>query len=150
MHTVVQRVSRASVTVEGEVVGAIERGLLALVGIENGDTEADVSATVAKLVGLRIFPGRTPMDRSVLDIGGQILVVSQFTLAASIRKGRRPSFDRAEAPERANPLVETFIAQLIAAGVDVRSGRFGAHMQVELVNDGPATFLVLARNGAVL
>lgn len=150
MHTVVQRVTSASVTVEGSIVGEIEHGLLALVGIERGDTEADLMTTARKLVDLRIFAGRTPMDRSLLDVGGSMLVVSQFTLAANLRKGRRPSFDAAEQPDLARARVDRFGSILTELGVPVAMGQFGAHMQVNLLNDGPVTFTIRTHGGVIL
>jgi len=135
------------VVVDGETVGAIGRGVLLLVGVEKGDTQAEVDVLVGKLVRLRIFPGRTPMDRSLADIEGACLVVSQFTLAGTLRKGNRPGFDRAEDPARATPLYEAVAAGLRAAGLRVETGRFGAMMDVELVNEGPVTFVLDARDG---
>ncbi len=143
MRAVVQRVAEASVTVGGTVVGAIGPGLLVLVGAAPGDGAAEAHALADKLVGLRIFPdddGR--MNRSVADTGGEVLVVSQFTLLADVRKGRRPSFTGAAAPELAEPLVEAVAARLAAAGVRCATGRFGAMMQVHLVNDGPVTLVI--------
>lgn len=150
MKTVIQRVLRAAVRVEGEVVGAIERGALLLTAVEKGDTEADVAATARKLVGLRFFPGETPMDRTLAEVGGACLVVSQFTIAGSLKKGRRPSFDGAEHPERARQLYEALAAALRAEGLPVATGRFAAHMEVDLVNDGPVTLLLCTREGQVL
>ncbi len=143
-----QRVSRANVTVAGEVVGAVERGVLVLVGVVRGDTEADAVATAKKIAGLRIFPSEAKaMDVALADVGGGCLVVSQFTLAGTITKGRRPSFDRAEDPAKAEGLVQRVADELAAAGLPVAMGRFGASMQVELVNDGPATLLVFTEGG---
>ena len=139
MRVVVQRVTRARVTPGG----AIERGLCLLVGVSAGDDEAVVAAAAGKVSRLRIFPdddGR--FDRSLLDTGGAALVVSQFTLLADTRKGNRPSFTEAARPERAAPLVERFAAVLRELGVPVETGVFGAHMAVELVNDGPVTIVV--------
>ena len=150
MKTVVQRVTRAAVHVDGEVVGAIQRGLLLLVGVQRDDAEADADATAAKIAGLRCFPGRTPMDRTVADVEGGCLVVSQFTLAGSVRKGNRPSFTGAEDPERACALYERVIAQLADRGISVATGRFRADMQIDLVNDGPITLLVFTSDGKVL
>lgn len=153
MRTVVCRVSRAEVRVDGQVVGRVGRGLLLLVGVERGDTEADAVATARKIAGLRIFPGPTPparMDLDVGEVGGGCLVISQFTLAGTVRKGRRPGFDAAEAPERAEPLYLRVAERLRDHGLPVETGRFGAHMDVELVNDGPVTLLVLTRDGTVL
>ena len=150
MKTVLQRVSRAQVRVAGEVVGSIERGVVALVGVEKGDTEADADATVRKIATLRIFQGRTPMDRDLAEVEGGCLVVSQFTLAASLRKGRRPGFEAAEDPPRAELLYERVCQGLRELGLPVHTGRFGANMQVELVNDGPVTLLVFTRDGVVV
>jgi D-aminoacyl-tRNA deacylase len=147
--TLVQRVARAEVRVDEAVVGQIGRGLLLFVGVEKGDTEADADATARKIVALRIFPGRHPMDLAVKDVGGACLVVSQFTLAGSLRKGNRPGFEGAEAPDRAKALYERVTAQIAAADVPVATGQFAADMQVGLVNDGPVTFLVVVRNGVV-
>lgn len=149
MLTVIQRVSRAAVRVDGEVVGAIGRGAMLLVAVERGDVEADAVATAKKLVSLRFFPGATPMDRTLAEVGGGVLVISQFTLAGTLRKGRRPSFDGAELPERARALYEAVAAALRAEGLEVATGRFAAHMEVELVNDGPVTFLLRSVAGQV-
>ena len=143
MRVVLQRVSRAAVRVNGEVVGEIGPGLLALVGVAEGDDAETVDKVAAKVAGLRIFAdadGR--FNESVAEIGGGVLVVSQFTLISDVRKGRRPSFTGAARPEQAKPLVERFAAQLAAAGVPTASGRFGAMMEVELVNDGPFTVVI--------
>ncbi len=149
MKTVVQRVARARVDVGDDCVGRIDAGLLLLVGIERGDTEADADATAQKIANLRCFPGRTPMDRTVAEIGGACLVVSQFTLAGSVRKGNRPSFTDAEDPAAAERLYERVCARLRATGLPVANGRFAADMQVELINDGPVTLLVFCRDGRV-
>jgi D-tyrosyl-tRNA(Tyr) deacylase len=150
MRTVVQRVTRAKVTVDGEVVGEIARGLMLLVGVEKGDAEADADVTARKIAALRIFEGRTPMDQTVAEVGGGCLVVSQFTLCASLSKGNRPSFEPAEAPARAEILYLRVADALRAAGLPVATGRFGADMAVELVNDGPVTFLVVTKDGALV
>ena len=147
MKTVVQRVQRAEVRVDGAVVARIDRGVLLLCGVERGDGEADADTTARKIAALRIFPGRTPMDLTLAEVGGGCLVVSQFTLAASLAKGNRPSFEPAEAPARAEELYLRVAAQLRAAGLTVETGKFGADMQVELVNDGPVTFLVFTKGG---
>jgi D-tyrosyl-tRNA(Tyr) deacylase len=149
MKTVIQRVSSASVRVDDEVVGQIDHGLLLLVGVEVGDTEADADVTADKILRLRCFPGATPMDRNVVDEGGGCLVVSQFTLAGALRKGNRPSFTDAEDPERAQALYERVAERIARAGVPVATGRFGAKMAVELLNDGPVTFMLFAREGRV-
>lgn len=143
MRIVLQRAARASVSVGGQVVGEIGYGLVTLVGVAEGDTEAEADALAAKTATLRIFSdadGR--FNESLLDVGGSALVVSQFTLHADVRKGRRPSFVAAARPETAEPLVERYAAGLMAAGVPVEQGRFGAEMQVELVNDGPFTIIL--------
>jgi len=143
MRAVVQRVSQASVTVGDEVVGAIGHGLLILLGIGVGDSEAEARLLAEKTANLRIFAdeeGR--FNRSLLDIGGEALVVSQFTLYADTRRGRRPSFSDAAPPEIAAPLVDIFADELRRLGVAVSTGRFGAMMRVALVNDGPVTILL--------
>jgi D-tyrosyl-tRNA(Tyr) deacylase len=148
--TVVQRVQWARVSVAGECVGAIERGLLLLVGVEPGDTAADAVATARKVLALRVFPGRTPMDRSVVELGGGCLVVSQFTLAAELRHGNRPDFGGAAAPAVAEPIYQAVADHLAAAGLRVGTGRFGAAMAVESCNDGPVTFVLTVRGGRVV
>ncbi len=150
MITVLQRVLRAEVKVGEESVGRIESGLLLFLGIEHGDTDVDADVTARKVAALRIFPGRHPMDVNLKDAGGSCLVVSQFTLAGSIRKGNRPSFDGAEQPERARLLYEHVVSRLRETGLTVQTGRFAADMQVELVNDGPVTFVVTVRDGVVI
>jgi D-tyrosyl-tRNA(Tyr) deacylase len=150
MRTVVFRVSEAEVRVEGKGGSTIGDGLLLLVGVEKGDGEADADETARKVLALRVFPGRTPMDRTVKEIGGACLVVSQFTLAASIRKGNRPSFDDAEAPERAKALYERVVARIDEAGVPAEQGVFGARMDVRSTNAGPVTFVVTTRGGKVV
>lgn len=143
MRLLLQRVARASVAVDGEVVGAIGRGLLVFVGVAGEDTEAVADALADKALGLRIFDdddGR--INLSLADVGGGALVVSQFTLYADARKGRRPSFVAAARPERAAPLVERVAQRLRDGGVAVATGRFGAMMSVELLNDGPFTILL--------
>ncbi|ABU58306.1 MULTISPECIES: D-aminoacyl-tRNA deacylase [Roseiflexus] len=143
MRAVIQRVSEASVTVDGRVIGAIGRGLLILLGVGVGDTEAEAKLLAEKSANLRIFAddeGR--FNRSLLDIGGEALVVSQFTLYADTRRGRRPSFSDAAPPEIAAPLVEAFANELQRLGIAVGAGQFGAMMQVALVNDGPVTILL--------
>jgi D-tyrosyl-tRNA(Tyr) deacylase len=149
VKTVLQRVLEAAVEVDGEIVGRIARGVVLLVGVERGDGEADAEATARKVARLRIFPGRTPMDRTLADVGGACLVVSQFTLAASLRKGNRPGFDRAEDPARAEVLYERVAKTLRADGLPVETGRFGAAMSVRLVGDGPVTFLIETTAGTV-
>ena len=143
MRAVVQRVRHARVVVGGEVVGAIGPGLLILLGIAPTDTAEHARWLAGKVVGLRIFSDPDgKMDLGVQDVGGAVLVVSQFTLYGDCRKGRRPSFLDAALPEQAVPLYEAFVAALRAEGVRVETGRFGAMMQVELVNDGPVTLII--------
>jgi D-tyrosyl-tRNA(Tyr) deacylase len=143
MRVVLQRVSRARVVVGGEVVGAIDRGLLVLLGVAVGDTADDARRLADKTVALRVFADAAgKMNLGVADVGGAILVVSQFTLYGDCRKGRRPSFVEAAPPELAIPLYEAFVAAVRAHGVPTATGRFGAMMEVELVNDGPVTLLL--------
>ncbi len=144
MRVVIQRVSSASVTIGGRIAGQIERGLVVLVGIESADTAADGEWLAQKMVKLRLFADADgQMNKSVVDIAGGILLVSQFTLYASTQKGTRPSFNAAARPEHARPLYETFIRQLsLALGQAVQMGEFGADMKVALVNDGPVTIIV--------
>jgi D-tyrosyl-tRNA(Tyr) deacylase len=143
VRAVVQRVSRAEVRVAGEVTGRIGRGLVVLLGVAAGDTEKDAEALAAKVGKLRIFPSEErPIDRSVTDVKGELLVVSQFTLLADTSKGNRPSFVGAARPEEAERLYELFCAALRAQGVPVATGRFGAMMEVDLVNDGPVTIVL--------
>jgi len=150
MRTVVQRVARAEVRVGDEVIGRIERGILLLVGVEKGDGEADADVTARKIAALRIHAGRTPMDVTTADAGGACLVISQFTLCASLAKGNRPSFEPAEEPARAQQLYLRVAQGLRDAGLAVETGRFGADMAVALVNDGPVTFIVESRAGALV
>ena len=143
MRLVLQRVTRASVTVDGAVVGSIDAGVLILVGVAEGDSEAQADVLARKVAGLRIFAdsdGR--FNESVRDVGGSALVVSQFTLHADVRKGRRPSFVQAARPEVAEPLIDNFVGALRNQGLHVETGVFGAAMSVELVNDGPFTIAI--------
>ena len=143
MRAVVQRVSRAQVTVLDDSVGAIDSGLLVLLGVARSDTEADASYLAEKIVGLRIFQDeRGKMNRSVQDIRGGILVVSQFTLYGDVRRGKRPSFDDAAPPEEARRLYEFFVEELKKSGLRCERRRFQEMMHVELVNDGPVTILL--------
>ena len=143
MKALIQRVQSASVTVGDETVGAIGQGLLVLLGVEKGDDEQSVANLVDKLLHFRVFADADDkMNLSVSDISGQLLVVSQFTLAASTRKGLRPSFSSAAEPEIARRLYELCVNSLRESSVDIRTGRFAANMQVSLVNDGPVTFLL--------
>ena len=143
MRACVQRVTRASVAVEGELVGEIARGLLVLLGVTAADTDDDARQLADKICGLRIFEDADgKMNQSLEDIGGAMLVVSQFTLYGDCRKGRRPSFTQAAPPEQAERLYDTFIAGVGMRGIRVATGRFRAHMDVSLVNDGPVTLLL--------
>jgi D-tyrosyl-tRNA(Tyr) deacylase len=146
MRCVVQRVSRASVSVDGRVVGRIGTGLLVLVGVANGDGQADIEYTASKLLGLRVFGDPDgKMNRSVVDVGGSMLVISQFTLLGDVRRGRRPSFIDAAPSEAGRAAYGELVARVRAAGVPVEAGIFQAHMDVELVNDGPVTLLIDSR-----
>ena len=146
MRVVLQRVSRASVKIDGEITGEIGPGLVLLLGIAKDDGPEDVEYIVSKCVGLRIFgDDRGKMNRSLLDTGGEVLAVSQFTLFGDTRKGRRPSFDGAAPPEHAEPLYELAVKRLGEHGIRVATGRFGAYMEVSLVNDGPVTLTVESR-----
>lgn len=148
MRCVVQRVSRASVTVDGETVGKIEKGYMVLVGAEDGDVEADVNYCADKIAGLRVFEdAEDKMNLSVQDVGGEVLLVSQFTLLGDARHGRRPSFIRAARPEAAEPMFELLCDKVRAKGIHVETGRFRTHMEVSLVNDGPVTILLDSKKG---
>ena len=143
MRALLQRVTRASVVVEGSVVGEIGAGLLILLGVAKPDTIADATFLVEKILNLRVFQDADgKMNRSLFDTGGSLLVVSQFTLYGDCRKGRRPSFTQAAQPEVAQQLYEAFLAAVARHGVPVAHGTFGAHMAVSLVNDGPVTLLL--------
>ncbi len=143
VRALVQRVTRASVTVDGDVVGAIGPGACVLVGVTHDDAEREARALAARIWHLRIFEGPDGrMDRPVADVGGEVLVVSQFTLYGDTRRGRRPSWVAAAPPEHAEPLVEAVVDELRALGASVATGRFRADMAVELVNDGPVTLLL--------
>lgn len=148
MRALIQRVSSARVEVEGRVTGSIGAGLLVLLGVRREDTAADADALLEKLLGLRIFEDTEgKMNLSLLDTGGALLVVSQFTLYGDTRKGRRPGFDMAAPPEQANLLYERFVAQARERGVETQTGVFRAMMSVSLTNEGPVTFLVETKNG---
>ncbi|NKB67134.1 MAG: D-tyrosyl-tRNA(Tyr) deacylase [Candidatus Latescibacteria bacterium] len=143
MRVLVQRVSRAQVVVEGETVGRIDEGLVLLVGIQTSDTAAVLDWCADKCAHLRVFADAAgKMNRSLLDSGGQILAISQFTLYGDTRRGRRPGFSQAAPPEIAAPLFDRFVAALKALGIVVEQGVFGAHMEVEIHNDGPVTLMV--------
>jgi len=143
MRAVVQRVSRASVKVEGDITGQITEGLLVLLGVARVDGEADADYLAEKIAGLRIFEDDAgKMNRNVVDIGGAMLAVSQFTLLGDVRKGKRPSFDEAARPERARELYEYFVGRVRALGLRCETGRFQEMMEVELVNQGPVTILL--------
>ena len=148
MKTVTQRVQYASVTIDGAVKSQIGKGLLVLVGIEDRDTQEDIEWLCKKIANLRIFDDENGvMNRSVIEAGGEIMVVSQFTLQASTKKGNRPSYIRASKPERAIPMYETFCAEMgVQLGKEVQTGTFGADMKIELLNDGPVTILIDSQN----
>lgn len=143
MRAVVQRVSRAQVSVDGEIVGSIGAGLLVLLGVAKSDTNPDADYLANKIIGLRIFEDRDgKMNFSLSEVAGSVLAVSQFTLYGDVRKGRRPSFDDAAPPQLANELYEYFVSKVREAGIRCETGRFQAMMEVELVNDGPVTILL--------
>ena len=149
MKAVIQRVTRAAVQVNGQVVGRIDAGLLVLLGVAKGDVERDLLYIIEKLQTLRIFGDEAgKMNLALSDVGGALLLVSQFTLLGDTTKGRRPGFDLAAPPEEARALYEEASNRLRAAGLRVGTGVFGAHMQVELLNDGPVTFLLDSRRGS--
>lgn len=143
MRLVVQRVTRAKVTVSNKTVGEIGKGFLVLAGVQQGDTDSDMRYGAEKLAGLRVFEDEAgKMNRSILDVGGSVLLVSQFTLLGDARHGRRPSFSNAERPEIASTMIDRMAGEIAARGIPVARGVFGADMQVELVNDGPVTILL--------
>ena len=151
MRAVVQRVMHADVMVDGDVVASIGTGMLVLVGAVDSDGDADAVALAKKLVSMRVFADiEGKMNRSIIDSGGSILIVSQFTLLADIRKGRRPSFTGAAAPDHAEPLIDTLACAIVSEGVRVETGRFGATMNVSLTNSGPVTFVIDVAEGRVL
>jgi D-tyrosyl-tRNA(Tyr) deacylase len=148
LRAVLQRVARASVTVDGQPTGEIARGLVVLIGVAAGDGPADSQYIASKICDVRVFPDEEgKMNRSVGEAGGALLVISQFTLLGDVRKGRRPAFESAERPERAEPIYEEVVEKLRATGIRVETGRFRADMAVELVNDGPVTILLDSRKG---
>ncbi len=143
MIAVIQRVSSSSVKVEEKVVGEISEGLNILLGVKKGDDSSDIIKLVNKIINLRIFQDENQkMNLSLLDINGQALIISQFTLAGNIKKGRRPSFDSSETPDIANRLYEEFVDEFKNAGIDTQTGEFGAYMDVSIQNDGPVTFII--------
>src|SRR6185312_3793883 len=148
MRAVIQRVSRASVTVDGKIVGQIGKGLLVLLGVATGDDEAAADYLAEKTDGLRVFEDADgKMNLACADVGGAVLVVSQFTLYGDVRKGKRPSFDRAARPDEAKRLYEYFVSRIRATGLKCETGTFQAMMDVELVNDGPVTILLDSERG---
>lgn len=143
MRAVVQRVTRSSVAVDDQIVGAISKGLMVLLGVEHGDDEKDMTYMVDKIVNLRIFEDEDgKMNRSLIDEQGELLAVSQFTLLGDARKGKRPSFSNAARPDEANDLYEQFVEKARSLGVKVETGQFQAHMMVDILNDGPVTLLI--------
>ena len=147
MKILIQRVKRASVSIDNKLYSKISKGILALVGIEKGDTIVQVQKASQKIVNLRIFPDENDkMNRSLIDVAGEILIVSQFTLCGDCKKGTRPSFDNSAPPNVAEKLYEAFIAEVNTHGINIKTGKFGAMMDVELVNDGPVTFMVEINN----
>lgn len=143
MKVLIQRVKKASVTIDKQLYSSIDKGILALVGIEKGDTLEIVEKYAKKVVNLRIFPDENDkMNRSIVDIGGEMLIVSQFTLCGDCKKGTRPSFDNSAPPDIANTLYEAFINEVQKLNIKTQHGKFGAMMDVELINDGPVTFMV--------
>lgn len=143
MKVLIQRVKKASVTINGELYSSIGKGILALVGIEKGDSIEQVKKLAQKVVSLRIFPDENDkMNRSIKDVGGEMLIVSQFTLCGDCKKGTRPSFDRSAPPEIANELYEAFIQEVNDFDIKTDTGKFAAMMDVELINDGPVTFML--------
>lgn len=151
MRAVIQRVKHANVRVENEIIGKINNGLVVLLGVTHDDTEADIHALVQKIIHLRIFEDEeNKLNNSLLDIKGKVLSVSQFTLYADVRKGRRPNFMNAAKPEYAESLYELFNEKLRKENVDVETGSFGAMMEVELVNDGPVTIILETKDGKIV
>ncbi|MGH8946702.1 MAG: D-aminoacyl-tRNA deacylase [Acidimicrobiia bacterium] len=150
MRIVLQRVSSATVRVEGSAVGSIGRGLCLLIGVADADGEAEIEAAAEKIAGLRVFAdGEGRMNLPLREVGGEVLAVSQFTLLADVRKGRRPSFTSAASPDRAQPLIESLVEELRGRGITVAEGVFGASMEVELVNEGPVTLVLDIEEGTV-
>lgn len=148
MKVLIQRVKKSSVTIDNELYSSINKGILSLVGIEKGDTLEEVQKLAKKIVNLRIFPDDVgKMNKSLIDIQGEMLIVSQFTLCGDCKKGTRPSFDKSAPPEIANELYEEFIKEVQSYGIKTGNGKFGAVMDVELINDGPVTFMLEVKNG---
>lgn len=147
MKVLIQRVKEASVKIDGELYSSINKGILALVGIEKGDTQEQIEKAAKKITGLRIFPDENDkMNRSLIDIGGEMLIVSQFTLCGDCKKGTRPSFDKSAPPQIANDLYENFVSEVASYGVQTQTGKFAAMMDVSLINDGPVTFMIEIKN----
>ena len=145
MKVLIQRVKNAGVDIEGAKVSSVKKGVLALVGIEKGDTKEQVEKLAKKVVNLRVFPDENDkMNLSLMDIHGEMLIVSQFTLCGDCKKGTRPSFDRSAPPDIANELYEYFVSQVSSYGIKTGTGKFGAMMEVSLINDGPVTFMLEA------
>lgn len=143
MKILIQRVKYASVKVSGEIIGKIGHGILAFIGIEKGDTEEAIEKLAKKIVNLRIFQDENDkMNKSLLDVRGEMLIVSQFTLCGDCKKGTRPSFDKSAHPDIANEYYEKFIKEVAAFGIKTQTGKFGAMMEVDLLNDGPVTFML--------
>jgi D-tyrosyl-tRNA(Tyr) deacylase len=143
MKVLIQRVKRASVTIENKLYSSINKGILALVGIEKGDTQEQVEKAAKKIANLRIFPDENDkMNHSLIDIQGEMLIVSQFTLCGDCKKGTRPSFDKSAPPDIANQLYENFVKEIQSYNIKTQTGKFAAMMDVELINDGPVTFMI--------
>ncbi|MDO5306939.1 MAG: D-aminoacyl-tRNA deacylase [bacterium] len=143
MKVLIQRVKQASVTINDTLYSSIDKGILTLVGIEKGDTIENLKKSVQKIVKLRIFADENDkMNKSLIDINGEMLIVSQFTLCGNCKKGTRPSFDNSAPPQLANELYEKFVEEVSNLGIKTQTGKFGAMMQVELINDGPVTFMI--------
>lgn len=143
MKVLIQRVKSASVTIEGQLYSSINKGVLAFVGIEKGDTIEQVQKSAKKIANLRIFPDENDkMNRSIIDVNGEMLIVSQFTLCSDCKKGTRPSFDKSAPPEIANELYEKFVEEIKGYGIKTQTGKFAAMMDVALINDGPVTFMI--------
>lgn len=151
MRLVVQRVKEASVTVENNIIGQIETGILVLVGLSEDDTKEDIDVLVQKMINLRIFEDESgKMNLSLKEINGSVLSVSQFTLYGDVRKGRRPNFTKAARPDKANELYEYFNEQIMNEGISIETGQFGAMMDVQLINDGPVTIILESKDGKII